>query len=173
MTTEFREEVTIDDLTVETAFAAPAGVLTDSEFSSSASDRLTAAKSEHKKKARYTTDEVSTTVASVSKSVFLFNAAGTIEAVKVRPDTAPTGGDLQYTVDVQKAASGSGSFSSILSSVVTVDSSSSDNTEQAGSVQTSDASAGDNLRVVVTTSGSTGTQGSGLTVEIDVAEDPS
>lgn len=97
--------------------------------------------------------------------------AGSVKSVRVRPATAPTGGDKQFTVNVQKAASGSGTWTSVLDSVITVDSSSVDNTNQDGTL-VSDPSyaAGDSLRVVITASGSTGSQGQGVDVQLVMDE---
>lgn len=93
-----------------------------------------------------------------------------IVAVEVCPITAPTGGDKQYTVDVEKSTGG-GAFATVLSSVVTVSSSSTDRTVQAGTVSVTTAAQGDLFRVVVTASGSTGSQGQGLIVTLTIRED--
>jgi hypothetical protein len=109
-------------------------------------------------------------VVSRTETVWVAQAAGTIEEVLVRPETAPTGGDKQYTVDVKKAADGSTSFTTVLSSVITVNSSSANGTKQDGVLSVVSYNAGDALQVVVTASGSTGSQGQGLTVALKLRE---
>ncbi len=173
MTTNFRDPVEIDTLTVGSTFNAPPLAIDNAAFSSASTDRLASSKADHQKTVTWQTATTSTTVATVTQSIYLFNAAGTLEKVTVRPDTAPTGGDLQYTVDILKAASGSGSFASVLSSVVTMSSADSDNTAEDGSLTTTAMTAGDCLEIIITASGSTGTQGAGATVIVVLTEEPS
>lgn len=110
-------------------------------------------------------------VATQTRIIHIARAAGSIKSIEIRPETAPTGGDKQFTVDVQKAANGSGSFSSLLSAAETVDSSSVDNTRQQASLVASPALAdGDALRVVITASGTTGSQGQGVHVTVNIDE---
>lgn len=91
--------------------------------------------------------------------------------IAVAIDTAPTGGDKAYTVDVKKSTGG-GAFSSILTGVVTVNSSSTTRSVVVASITgtTCTLAQGDILNVVVTTSGSTGSQGQGVRVMARVAE---
>lgn len=112
-----------------------------------------------------------TAVVAQTVAKHIFRGAAEIIAVEVVPLTVPTGGDLAYTVDVQKG-NASSAFASILSSVVTVNSSSTTRTIQAGTITTDDAADGDTLQVVVAVSGSTGTQGQGFVVTIWVREEP-
>ena len=173
MTTCFKDHVEIDTLTVSTTLNPPANSVTNASFSTSSTDRLASSKAIHQKTVVWQTATASTTVATVTQNVYLFNGAGVIDKVTVRPETAPTGGDLQYTVDIQKAADASASYASILTSVVTMSSADSDNTAEDGTITTTTAAAGDALRVVITTSGSTGTQGAGASVIIVLSEEPS
>lgn len=110
-------------------------------------------------------------VVSETEAIHHFRAAGEIVAVEVVPIVAPTGGDKEFTVDVEKGSAGS-AFASILTGAVTVDSTSADRTGQAGTISTTTAADGDTLRVVVTASGSTGSQGQGVLVVVTVREDP-
>lgn len=112
------------------------------------------------------------TVVSEDAYLYLARFAGTIQSVEVRPMTAPTGGDLKFTVDVLKAAEGSGSFSSILSAIEDVDSGSTDDTLQEVTIATPGIIDGDCLQISITISGSTGTQGSGVIVVINIDENP-
>jgi hypothetical protein len=95
--------------------------------------------------------------------------AATIEYVQVCIDDAPTGGDKQYTVDVRRSTGG-GAWTTVLSAVVTVNSSSGNRTVVLPTVSVINLAAGDLLAAVVTASGSTGTQGRGLCVIAAVAE---
>ncbi len=111
-------------------------------------------------------------VVSEDAYVYLANFAGTIQSVEVRPMIAPTGGDLQFTVDLKKAAEGSGTFSSVLSAAEVVDNTSTDNTLQEVTIATPGILDGDCLQISITVSGSTGTQGSGVIVAVKIDEQP-
>lgn len=111
----------------------------------------------------------------VTATVLLHLAKGDGELVdlSVRPITAPSGGDKQYTVDIQKAADGSSSWTSLLDAAVevSVSESSADNTAQQAVLASSPSyDATDAIRVVVTASGSTGSQGQGVLVTATVRE---
>ena len=110
-------------------------------------------------------------VASATEVVHIFRSTSTIVSVDVIPDTAPTGGDKEYTVDVKKST-GAGAWASILTGVITVDSGSTDRTVQAGVLSDSDAIDNDALQIVIAASGSTGSQGQGVCVVINTREQP-
>lgn len=113
-------------------------------------------------------------VASVTQVLHVARADVEVVSVEVRPSTVPAGGDKQYTVDVQKAVDGSNTWTSILSSVVTISSADTEHTVQTAVLDGVPAlEDGDALRIVVTASGSTGSQGQGLNVTINVDEDAS
>ncbi len=113
-------------------------------------------------------------VASATQLVHVARADGEVLSVEVRVSAAPAGGDKQYTVDVQRAADGSGSWTSVLNAAITVDAAAGDDTLIAGVIPADTTyEDGDALRVVVTASGSTGDQGQGLVVTINLNEDPS
>lgn len=110
-------------------------------------------------------------VVSATRMLYIARGSATIKKITARVTTAPTGGDKQFTVDVQKAANGSSSWSSLLSAVITFSSADSNNTKEDGTLIGSPVlSAGDALRVVITPSGSTGSQGQGVVVSIHVDE---
>lgn len=112
-----------------------------------------------------------TDVVNGTTYIFVARAAGVIKSLRVRPLTAPTGGDKAFTVDLKRAANASGSFTSLLSSVVTVNSSSVDQTVQNGTLTGSpNILAGDLLQIVIAVSGSTGSQGQGVVVEVEIDE---
>lgn len=109
-------------------------------------------------------------VASATEAVHcVYGDTVTVVGVEVQPQTAPTGGDKQFTVDVQKSAAAA-AYATILSAVVTVDNTSVDRTVQAGTLSTTTASDGDSFRVVITASGSTGSQGQGVVVTLILKE---
>lgn len=112
-------------------------------------------------------------VVSETKLLHIARATGAIKDIEARVTTAPAGGDLQFTVDVQKASDGSGSWTSLLDSVLTFADGDSDDTLKPGTLIASPSIAdGDAIRVVITASGSTGSQGQGLGVTINLDENP-
>ena len=111
-------------------------------------------------------------VVSETRNVHICRVKGKVKSVEVRPETAPTGGDKQFTVDVKKAANASGSYSSLLGSVITVDSTSVDDTLQTGALIADPSVAdGDVIRIEIVASGSTGSQGQGVLVTVELDED--
>lgn len=154
-------------------FYPPDGSLKTSHWSSSAADRLATSKQVHRMDLTYQ-QAPGSDVASATAYLRVCRGAGEVLAVKVRPMTAPTGGDKAFTVDVKKAAEASGTFTSLLNSVVTVNSSSADNTVQDATLAaTPTTAAEDCIQVVIAASGSTGSQGQGVCVSIYYEEDPS
>lgn len=151
----------------------PAGTVNNAAFSSSSANRLDASKVVHRVDMNYWqvngTDVVDATVV-----LRVCKGAGTFKGVTVRPYTAPTGGDKAFTVDVKKASDGGNTFASILSSVVTVNSSSANGTLQNATLSgTPTTVAGDAIQVVIDATGSTGSQGQGVCVSIYYEESPS
>jgi hypothetical protein len=110
-------------------------------------------------------------VASRTSLVHIAAAAGTVRRVTARATTAPDGGDKQFTVDVQKASSGSGTWTSLLTGVITFADADSDHATKDGTLIGSPSFVeGDAIRVVVTASGSTGDQGQGVVVTVNLDE---
>ena len=142
-------------------------------ISDDANNRLEASKQVHRVDPEYS-QAPGTNVVSETKLLRLARGAGELKAFEVRPIVAPAGGDLQYTVDLQKAVDGSSSWTSLLDAVLTIDSSSADETKEGATLAaTPTYAAGDALRIVVTVSGSTGTQGQGMVVLAAIEEQPS
>jgi len=111
-------------------------------------------------------------VASKSEVVHIARAAGTIVAVQVSAETAPTGGDKQFTVDLRKGSQ-SAAYATVLSAVVTYDdASTADKQVLSGTLSTTTYAAGDQLKVIVTASGTTGSQGQDLCVTVWLRENP-
>ena len=150
------------------SFSPPSGSITNASVAASAG--IEASKVIHRLALRYA-QASGADVAAQTMLLHTFRNTATIEAVEVIPSTAPTGGDKAFTVDVQ-LGDASTAFATILSGVVTVNSSSANRTIQTGSLSTSSAADGDTLQVVVAASGSTGSQGQGLLVVVWVSEEP-
>lgn len=155
-------------LAAATAFITPDGFLTSAKVATAAD--LDADKLEHRHS--IVSQQVGgTDVVSRTEFVHIARAAGTLKRFDVRPITSPTGGDKQYTVDIQKVPDASDSATSLLSAAVTIDDDSVDNTKQAGTPSgTPTYAAGDLIQIVVTASGSTGSQGQGFIAEADLDE---
>lgn len=97
-------------------------------------------------------------------------ADGDIVSFRVRPRMAPTGGDKKYTVDLQKAANGSNSWTTILSAVLTLDNTAISDTIVTDTLSTLIYSANDAFQIVITASGTTGSQGQGFDAILTIDE---
>ena len=94
---------------------------------------------------------------------------GEIVAFEVFPITAPTGSD-SYTVDLHKST-GAGAFATVLSAVVTMNSSDTDRTLNAATISAADLVDGDCLEVVIAIGSNT--TGKGVVCTVTLREDPS
>lgn len=136
------------------------------------SERRLALYNQQEHKISYGPAADSTTVVAVTKTLTGIHYTGSVVEVSVTPVTAPTGGDLAFTVDIKKST-GAGAFATILTGVVTVNSSSANRTAQYATLSgTPTLVRGDLLQIVVAVSGSTGTQGAGYDVTIRTRENP-
>lgn len=99
-------------------------------------------------------------------------ATAEIVAVEVVCVDAPSGGDLAFSADLQKANVGTPTPATVLSGVIPYSATQTDCEVEVGTITSPDLVAGDTLLVVVAVSGSTGTQGQGLVVTITLREDP-
>lgn len=122
---------------------------------------LDASKLRHRHAAEYI-QKAGSDVVSETKALHLTHGGGDLLLFRVRVETAPTGGDKAFTVDMQKAVEGSVSWTTVLSAVVTVDSTDANGTTDEGTISAVPYNATDAFRIVVTASGSTGAQGQGL-----------
>lgn len=111
-------------------------------------------------------------VASETRMVYIANASGSVVGVDCAVETAATGGDKAFTVDVKKSTAG-GSFASVLSATQSLSSSSTAKTVYSPTISTASYTTGDLYQVVITTSGSTGTQAYGVNVTLTFDENPS
>lgn len=151
------------------SFTAPDGSITSNSFSAVAGEALATSKQVHRFAVNYSQASGSDVV-SETRIVHIVQGAGSIKAVEVVPDTAPTGGDKQFTVDVL-IGNASTAYATTLTSAVTVNTSSVTRTIQAGTISGGGTVAdGDSVQVVVTASGSTGSQGQGVNVLISIDE---
>lgn len=143
------------------SFTIPDNSVTNSKVIAGA--ELSAAKLQHRHSVRHSqkdsTDVVSETILS-----HVARAAGTVKRVCVRPRVKPTGGDKQYTVDFQKAANGSNSWTSLLTAVLTLSNTvgTNDTVSEGTLIGSPTYSADDAFRWVITATGTTGSQGQGF-----------
>jgi hypothetical protein len=101
----------------------------------------------------------------VSETILKYVArfAGTLKRFTVRPRVAPTGGDKQFTVDIQRASNGSNTWVSLLTTPVVMSSADVSDTLNDGTLVASPVySIDDGIRIVITATGSTGSQGQGF-----------
>lgn len=171
MASDIREDrVYHGNVSIGGNFYPPNSFLKNAHVSSDANDRLSDAKLIHRYALNHGQAD-GADVASETKLLHIARGDGELLGFEVRPTTAPTGGDKQFTVDIQKDADGGGSWSSLLNAVITVDSSSVDDTLQAAVlIATPTYEDGDALRIVITASGSTGSQGQGFVAAAIVKE---
>jgi hypothetical protein len=112
-----------------------------------------------------------TAVVAESHILHIARAAGTIQSIEVVPDTPPAGGDLAFTVDLQKGNQ-STAFASVLTGVITINSGVAARQVVAGAIVDDDYADNDSLRLVIAVTGSTGTQGQGFVVVVTLRENP-
>ena len=147
------------------------GSLSDGDFSPNANQRLTIGKRRHRIPVRLRLTG-GTNVTALSKIVHIAGGAGVVAGVVVTPSTAPTGGDLKWTVDVLKSTGG-GALASILpgGTPMDVDSTAANFRRIAVEVNTLAYVDDDLFQIVVAVSGSTGSQGQGgeITLWLDEA----
>lgn len=104
---------------------------------------------------------------TVKKVLFVASGACTIRLFKaVERDT---GSSSSVTYDLQKAGVGVATLASILSAVITIANSDTDNTPKSGTLSSTTLVAGDMLVAVMTTGTATGTLGPFAWVEVDTA----
>lgn len=170
MSGNFQGTVTFERLVATQQLTMPAGTVGDDQVKAGAA--IDGAKVLHRVPLRYGQAD-GADVASKTELLHVCRAAGKLVAVDVRVTTAPTGGDKQFTVDVQRASDGSAVWTSLLTGAIAVAAADSDDTKKAGTlITTPTTAAGDALRVVVTASGSTGSQGQGMLVVATYQEAP-
>lgn len=173
MTDEIRSNRTYSgNVTFSGQVFLPSSTVTGSQFTDDTTQRLPTGKAVHRYNLSHGQANGSDVV-SETKLLRICRGAGTLKSFEVRPTTAPTGGDKQFTVDIQKAADASGSWTSMINPVVTMSSADSDNTLEAATIKTDgseDTADGNAIRIVITASGSTGSQGQGFVATAEYEE---
>lgn len=166
---QFLEAVTFGgSVTMTNSCRLPAGTVDDRAVSDGAA--IAAGKLVHRHQLRYQ-QAAGVTVVSATEIIHLASLSGSLKAVRIRPITAPTGGDLKFTVNVEKAANGSDSWTALLDAVVNIGNTDTSHTIKTGTLAaTPTYSANDAIRVEIVASGATGTQGLGVVVEVEVDE---
>lgn len=162
--------------TITGTFNPPAGSIKDTHVSSSSADRIAAGKTQHQKTFTVDTDPAVAVSASDSRDYLRHRAvgAGTVTDFNASLEAAITGA-YTYTIDLQKATDGSNTFSSVLTSTITLDNATAADTKVAATVDSTKADyvADDRFKIVVTRAGASGTDGQGLLVAATVNENPS
>ncbi len=141
----------------------------------SATAAIAASKLQHRHKAGTNfgieEDAAPSTGTTYSFIVFRASAACTVNAFRaLMTDTGSQTNANDFAFDLKRATAGSGSFASILSATVDIDSDSTDNTAATGTLSATTLAAGDVLLIEVTTPATiTGAHGMYAEVEIDEA----
>lgn len=162
------DELQVKTCHIETTATAPDGSWSDQHISSAAADRITAGKVVHRRTITY--EIPNATVVPASDEIhYMAEGAGTIAGLSYSITTAPTSSDT-VTIDLLKAADGSSSFSTVLTSAVTINSGTTTSTRAAGTVNTAAYNQYDRFRLTVTSTGSTE---AGLVVNVNMNENPS
>lgn len=113
-----------------------------------------------------------TNVVTTNEIVHIAKYAGAVESFEAVADTVPTG-SATVVVDLQKSTGGA-AFSTVLTSTITINSSSTNRTAVAGTVNTATYSAGDLFKIIVTaTTGTSDTAAQGFAATAFVHENGS
>ena len=147
----------------------PSGSVKDGSVSSDANDRISGSKVKQQYMVRVLQSDGGLS-STLDEIFYRATSAGTIKSIRFSVETAPTS-TIVHTIDILKAADGSGSFSSIITAI-TINSSTTIQTATAVTVGTSSYSADDRFKVDVSTTGS-GTNTSDILIEMLVEENPS
>ena len=114
------------------------------------------------------------TVTAATEGIYVCRGAtGIVMAVQVSCLTAPTGGDLAFTVDVKRGNDDPTAMATVLTAPISYSAAQADLAIVAGTIDTTndDMTDGDVLEVVVAVSGSEGTQGIDPIVTVTIRED--
>ena len=132
---------------------------------------IDADKLEHQHAIEYQQADGSDVVAATVPIHIVRGVSGMIVDIEVVCQHSPSGGDLAFTVDLQKANEGSPVLTTVLTGVITIDSTISEYEVEPGTINLANLAAGDTLALVIAVSGSTGSQGQGLIVTTTIRED--
>jgi hypothetical protein len=167
------QDIIANDLHVAGALTAramtlPSGTVTDNSVAAGAG--IDSTKLETRPKITTELFAQGTTVAAVTKWLHIVRGAtGTIKNIGAMIAAAITG-DNTVTIDLKKSTGG-GAFATVLTGTFGFSSASAVRTLVNGTISSAALVAGDILQVVVTVAG-TGTQAQGLTVSLQIEEDP-
>ena len=109
--------------------------------------------------------EASTTVAALTKMLFIAGASGTLKAFEGITITPATGADRTVSVDLQKSTGG-GAFATVLSTNIEMDDNTVARTVVSSVFNSTSFVDGDIFQAVVTVAGSAGNQAIGLLVTL-------
>ncbi len=146
----------------------PAGSIQASDIVAAAG--IEATKLQHQHAIVFSESDATTVTAQTIPIYTVSGVSGTIVGIDVACTTAPTGGDLAFTVDLQ-VGDVSTALATTLSAPVSYSATQSDLEVESGAVTSATLVDGDTLALVIAVSGSTGTQGSGLVVTVTIRED--
>lgn len=153
-------------------FYPPASSFGNSHFSTDPLQRLAATKAEHQHAVTIELFGPTTTISALTKWLHLCRATGTLVSVEAVHAVLATGADRTVTIDLQKSTGG-GAFATVLSTPLTFNTQSTAvRTAQAATISASSLVDGDILQAVVTVDGVAGVQGQGLTLTLNVREQP-
>ena len=158
----FNGDLFVNGSLSSTTFTAPASSITDTMIAANA--KIKATKLIHQHAVTFNTDPNSSVIAD-TQIIHIAHALGEVAFVEVMATTAPTSSD-QVTVDILKGNAGA-SYSSVLSSVVTLTSSDADRAVVSGTITTTDYAAADSFQIVIVP---TGTSTKGLCVVVTLHE---
>ena len=154
-------------ITAET-MTIPASTIVDAGVSSDAA--IAASKLIHRFPVTYAQNE-SAVVSDAVQGIHVAAGAGTITAIEVVCTSSAPVGDSTVTVDLLRSTAG-GAYATVLSSVVTVDNSTTVRTIEPGTINTSDYIDGDSFTLDVNATVGTGTLPTGLLVTVFFEESP-
>lgn len=162
--------VTCKGLFPEDELGIPTGAVSNDGVAGDADMRAT--KMRHQFPVPYSQADGSAIVAATVPIHTVYGSTAEIVAIDVACVDAPSGGDLAFSVDLQKADVVTPAPATVLSAPIAYSSTQTDMEVEPGVVTSSALTDGDSLLVVVAVSGSTGTQGQGLIVTVWLREKP-
>lgn len=153
-------------------FTPPTGSITNAAITGSAGNYVDASKLVHRFDLGYAQVPGTAVVAETRDLRIIRGLTGTISSVEASVTGAiATGGDRTVTVDLQKST-GAGAFATVLSGVITLNSSSTLRAVSTATISSASVVDGDILRIVIAVAGAAGSQAQGLCVSVTLQEDP-
>lgn len=156
------------DLTAKT-ITLPSGTVTNAGVGASAG--LEASKLQHQRAIAYSQADGADVVSEERAFHIVRGVNASALELEVVVKTPPTGGDKQFTIDLLKSNQASPSLVSILSSVITIDTTIAAFEVKSATIAAAALADGDTLTLKVVASGTTGSQGQGVNVTFNLRED--